>query len=355
MSSLINEVLCFMKNKMNILPFDILSKLCCDFYAEAEIVKAKEVLYATAFLHMDECDRPRMIGRRGASKATSDVEDMLKELLALPPANIPMYVAADLSKIPPVGPNNFNFANIMNDVKTLKEQMCVLREAVDVNLAAHSALCSNSDATSNKTPAEETPLPSTSQEPHVQSSPTLVKEVATLVNDVDSTDERTTSDEEEEALEALVQKARQRRTLRSSSNHAQPLRTAGNNREPRPSAHPTDARSTDVQKQQGKLITGNGRGFALKATAHRTAKSNGNPTVRATTGIFVTRLAQATRPKDVAKHVRQETGQNCRCEPLTTRHDSYRSFCIRCPAKVRQALLNPNVWPRGALVREYKE
>ena len=354
MSSLINEVLCFMKNKMNILPFDILSKLCCDFYSEAEIVKAKELLYATAFLHIDECDRPRMIGRRGASKATSDVEDMLKELLALSPANIPVYVAADLSKIPPVGPNNFNFSSIMNDVQTLKEQMCLLKKAVDVNLAAHSALCSNSDATSNNNPVEEeSPPPSTSQEPLVQSSPTRVKEVASMVNDVDSSDERTTSDEEEEALEALVQNTKQRRKQRNISNHSQPHR-AGNNRDSRPSAL-RSAHSTDVQKQPGKLITGSGRGFALKATAHRTEQNNGNPTVRTTTGIFVTRLAQATRPRDVAKHVRQETGQNCRCEPLTTRHDSYRSFCIRCPARMRQTLLNPNVWPRGVLVREYKE
>ena len=102
------------------------------------------------------------------------------------------------------------------------------------------------------------------------------------------------------------------------------------------------------------VITGKGRDFALKAHA----PSHADPRTqqkkqRMITGLFVSRLAPPTRATDVMKHIRAEFGFDCKCEALVTKYDSYRSFCIRCPAHVRQTLLNPNGWPLGTLVKEY--
>lgn len=343
MAAHVNEVLCFMKNKIKVLPHDTISKLCTDFYSDEEILKAKEMLFATAFLHLDENDRPRLILRRGENKRQSDVEDMLKVFLTTAATNIPSYAAVDLFRIPPVGLNSFDLSTILRDVETLKEQMCVLQEVQKENLKAHSALCAEAitsrDSSHNPPVAEQAPASETM---------TLPKTVSMHNSDSDSSEERATSDDEHEALETLVQNTLKRK--RKSGKHSQKNHSthaaADGSSNPAPDRPPRDT-----------IVRGQGRGFALKATARSAAQddSRRQQQARQTTGIFVTRLARSMRPSDVVKHVRLQTGMECQCEPLITRHDSYRSFCIRCPAKLRQMLMNASTWPKGVLVREYKE
>ena len=44
---IISEVLCFISNKINIVPYDMLLKLCVDYYDNEDIDLGKDVLYNT--------------------------------------------------------------------------------------------------------------------------------------------------------------------------------------------------------------------------------------------------------------------------------------------------------------------
>lgn len=382
----VNEVLCFMKNKKDIFPFDILKQLCVEFYSDEDVLKAKELLYATAFLHLHENERPRRIDRRGAAKRQSDVEDMLRVLLAAEAEHTPTFVAADLSQLPPVGPRCFDLSRILRDVDVLKQQMIVMQEAQRVNLAAHSALC----AKTADIPAESPELTEAAQEQpnkiisvesrdsasalnpaSISSTETMQKVPTTLSqeSDIDSSDERLTSDDEKQSsLNNLFRlpkrnwtKIMQRKQQANATNHQVGIsykqRAMTRNDQQRPSASGAANKpsgQSSGRRQNDDAISGRGQGFALKA-ATKSAVRVDRPKVRQTTGIFVTRLARSTQPSQLVKHVRLQTGVECQCEALITRHDSYRSFCIRCPAKVRQMLLSPDAWPKGALVREYED
>jgi hypothetical protein len=364
----VNEVLCFMKNKSNILPIEIINQLCTDFYSDSETDDAKKLLYETAFLHLSADDRPRMVKRRDQLKRQSDMDDMLKIFVSLDAEHIPMFVAADLAKIPPLGPKNFDLSSIIKDVNALKEQMCVLKytQAGPTSIAVAAPLPHAEDR--SPSPSQDT-FPKTIDAQDKESDSDSSDSESECSNgdcDADSSDISSAHDEEE-ALQRMIQitkQRRERRPRRLQTSHTanvvqkmqppppklQALQPSRHNRSYSSVAIPETARRTN----RNGAITGNGKGFALKA-ASRGPQKQQNRRVRSTTGIFVTRLSRATRFKDVANHVRHETGKTCRCETLTTRYDSYRSFVIRCPPNVRQSLLQPRAWPGGVLAREFQE
>ena len=63
-----SELLCFLRIKGSIIPFDDLVKLCCDFYSEDEITAARNII---AVWH-------KLPKRKGADKSRSTMEDILK-------------------------------------------------------------------------------------------------------------------------------------------------------------------------------------------------------------------------------------------------------------------------------------
>ena len=108
--------------------------------------------------------------------------------------------------------------------------------------------------------------------------------------------------------DALRHRSRQSHTQRAS------------HRNPRP--------ASSNQRRGSDAITGTGSFGVLKSTG-RGLESVNKRKRRSCTGIFVTRLARNTQPRDVIRHIEQETGMRCQCEPIQTKYDSYRSFCIR--------------------------
>ena len=118
--------------------------------------------------------------------------------------------------------------------------------------------------------------------------------------------------------------------------------------------NPRPASSKQRQGVDGDAITGTGSFGAFKS-AGRGLEGAKKRKRRSCTGIFVTRLARNTQPRDVIRHIEQETGIRCQCEPIQTKYNSYTSFCIRLNPSLHRRLLNPTVWPTGTLVREFLE
>jgi len=75
----------------------------CGFYNEAETIEAKDALFAVAStLEID--NMPRQKTRRGDGRQKADVVDLLDlwEVLDTGKADLPIFVAANMKRIPPI-------------------------------------------------------------------------------------------------------------------------------------------------------------------------------------------------------------------------------------------------------------
>ena len=92
----VNELLCFVQNKMNMLPSETIVQLCSKHYRTDEIETAKKKLY-------EVCPTDtRVLNRKGPKKNFPNLDDVVKRLNELDPERevIPFFVARDLGNLP---------------------------------------------------------------------------------------------------------------------------------------------------------------------------------------------------------------------------------------------------------------
>ena len=128
---IVNEVLCFLTNKIDVTPFSLLTKLCYDFYDESTLEAAKNVFFdAIAGNQSTQTSNKKLrkIKRRGNSKKQHDVEDIINALLETQPHSAPMFVARDLSQLPPIGLHNFDLCSLLKKVDDLNAKFALLED-----------------------------------------------------------------------------------------------------------------------------------------------------------------------------------------------------------------------------------
>lgn len=72
-SCFVTEALYFVDNKIKAVPYDILAHICTDFYEEAEIKLAKDLLFSSAFVGRDKTEVPQNISCRGDSRKMKNI------------------------------------------------------------------------------------------------------------------------------------------------------------------------------------------------------------------------------------------------------------------------------------------
>ena len=122
-NQLINELLCFLVNKLECMPADLLVKLICDFYDDKEIDAARECLFS---LLPVSASAQRKVRRKGANKKSMTVQDMLHILLNTEVDDIPCFVARDLARLPPLTQDHFDLATVMRDVVNIRNDVASL-------------------------------------------------------------------------------------------------------------------------------------------------------------------------------------------------------------------------------------
>ena len=112
----------------------MLVKLCVQSFDEATTKVAKDILYDTAF---NNRTAPRKVKCRGSNKKSADMKNILNIFLDFPSNHVPMYVAKDLSNLPPLSVNNFDIAKIIKDIEQLKVNVVILQEVQGTLLESH--------------------------------------------------------------------------------------------------------------------------------------------------------------------------------------------------------------------------
>ena len=90
--------------------------------------------------------------RKPRKKKLKTIQDILDIFLILPPQSFPMFVARDLSNLPPISVTNFDLSSLLKDMCTTKEQMEIMQEAQDITAAAHAAICTEAKHKQNIEP-----------------------------------------------------------------------------------------------------------------------------------------------------------------------------------------------------------
>ncbi|KAF9418621.1 hypothetical protein HW555_004587 [Spodoptera exigua] len=89
----INELLCFLQCKIDVISEICLVQICETNFKEADISTAKNILFEAANCRSS---------RKGDGKNKRSLQDMIKVLKETEPASLPTFVAKDLHRLPPV-------------------------------------------------------------------------------------------------------------------------------------------------------------------------------------------------------------------------------------------------------------
>ncbi|CAG4992498.1 unnamed protein product [Colias eurytheme] len=119
----INEVLAFMHNKMNVMDEEGLVQICRTAFSTDDIFEAKKLLF-------DAVPIRKIKRRKKESKSTRDLEDvieLLKHIDATDPERLPIFVARDLHKLPPVTFDHVDVTRLLRDINLLKDELITIK------------------------------------------------------------------------------------------------------------------------------------------------------------------------------------------------------------------------------------
>ena len=397
----VDELLCFIQNKIDSDNLDNIVKTCVDFYSDVDIEKSKKTLF-------DLVKPPnRYIKRRAQNKAKDNIVDICTVFYTLDVCDQPTFVAKALNRLPPMSVHEFGVGKILSEIEALKTAVKKLSETgtdrpaqsagilhMDSSSTAHplaassfhgasvhhktttststqtsvnNNLCTaeaftqvilpNSDVFGNiaeSTPVTVLPSPippardnsvSVSEEYIVVdytscSSPCVVQNDS-LYSDISSTSLCFDSEGSDVASETTKSTSSSDLPEPTSKSWAQICREG--------------IRSKTVHKRKSSVTYGTGKSTHVKAATVPSLRRNkplylGNKII---SGVFLSRLDPGVTARQLQLHIKHETGIECKPEKLKTKFGGYSSFFIRSQGYSRSTIMDPSLWPVGTLVKPF--
>ena len=406
----INELLCFVANKMECLPPETICQLCLNTFSETDIESSKKQLFD---LCSDE-NTPRIIHRKGPKKSNQNLEDIVK-LMHERSSDIPTFVALNLQALPPVTFNSIDVSSLLNAIKKTQVEVDLLKQGMSAQaqtIKDLKCIVEEKQATSLSVDSETTDT----SKLQVVVSATEVK-VPTVLNDADNTSVLAPSTPSEHvptqemvsdpAVDTPVKRAGVQASSESVPQpHEDPAETPGRPPSTAAGQH-KDGTKDDVKtvaeeggESHENNVT-NAGSYADKVSAWKTmmvvsgklkavpsgsappstvaatggkkdslsrknglvsgaAKDSGIGTVKKVSkekyaSIFASRFSTDVSDRQLKSYLEGKLpGHDIVVNSVKTRYDTYRSFHIWCACPNPLVLLKEEVWPEGAYVRWWK-
>lgn len=363
---IVNELLCFVQNKINTVPYDLLAKVCAEFYDHEDIYQSKQLMHKLS----DENTRPRFIKHKGEDKSYKDMKDIQYLMLQM---NVPythQFVVKDLANLPPLSLLNSDNSKILQEIDKLKtevkavvlnqkdfaEQMLQLKQQKTVHTSIQGTQTVSPDDIFAQTQDKSRHVHQSilnSQETH----PKTVIDVDDEPDDSSDQDGKSDSNLDRSPYPPVY-----RTPVPVSNRFAElstPLHPTKFSRTFTRSrvnytlgkSYATATKNGSQQSQATRGIVGNG----ANTTIHAATVTKTPPRNRRCTGLFVTRLKPNTPAENLQRHVLKETGLKLLVVKLKTRYDTYSSFHVKCDKQVLSKLLNSYMWPKGTFIKPFFE
>lgn len=101
---------------------DSIIRLCNTAFQSDEIVTAKKLLFESVQTNS------RIINRKGDGKEKRDMEDILCIIKETDPENLPVFVARDLQRLPPVTFDHLDATRLLKDIIQLQNDIDIIKE-----------------------------------------------------------------------------------------------------------------------------------------------------------------------------------------------------------------------------------
>lgn len=325
---ILNELLCFLANRMRKVTKDELANICLTFYSPDEILEAKIILFL-------RCQCGRMTKRTGVNRNTTNMDDIMKAMFLLSPEVFPTFVAHDISRLAPVNCDSIDMISVLNQVESLRNEVRTLQQVkrdVEIIKAALDV-------------PDITPTNSTSEHTETDTDANLIDRT---VLDADVESHVTVIGEPNRPVPAMTD------TEPKIVNNA-----SADKPNPNPYTHqPSFAGVVGNSDTEWKLVQrkrkndGRTREPLVIGTSKPTAK------VRATdfsnpNDLHLTKMSQDQTADDFIEHVKVISDIDIKCVQLKTRRSTWTSFKLTVDSRDKDKLLKSDVWPDGCEVYKW--
>lgn len=118
----INELLTFVNNKIDVMKEDGISQICTSAFTELEIKTAKDLLFDS----IPSARRKKI--RKGTGKTRRDIDDIVTLMKEGNPESFPIFVARDLHRLPPVYFDHVDTTRLLKDILKLQQDVHKINE-----------------------------------------------------------------------------------------------------------------------------------------------------------------------------------------------------------------------------------
>ena len=125
MTTIINELLCYMLNKVDSVPQDTLVRLISENFNDDEVETAKSLLCTHVV------DSIKAVNRRGQNKKQLNIQDIYKMTLECDRDELPSFVALNLAKLPPVSIDCIDVSSLLRKQQLMEMEMCHMKSMID--------------------------------------------------------------------------------------------------------------------------------------------------------------------------------------------------------------------------------
>jgi hypothetical protein len=113
----VDELLCYLQNKISVCDELSLVRICSSAFTSDVIKKSKTLLFESV-----PTDKKQKL-RKNKGKEERDLGDMINLFKSIEPDLIPIFVARDLEKVPPISMDHIDSSKLLKDVLTLKTEL----------------------------------------------------------------------------------------------------------------------------------------------------------------------------------------------------------------------------------------
>ncbi|KAF9415106.1 hypothetical protein HW555_007140 [Spodoptera exigua] len=119
----INEVLAFVHNKISVMDDESISRICTSAFSENEILTAKKLLFESL-----PTTKRKITRRKAGKKNGRDIDDIICLIRDTDSEDIPVFVARDLEKLPPVLFDHVDVTRLLKDIVKLRQDLDMIKE-----------------------------------------------------------------------------------------------------------------------------------------------------------------------------------------------------------------------------------
>ena len=348
---IIDELLCFLQNKLDLMTTDNVVRLCVDSFNEEEVKSSKKILF-----NLCGDDSIRNVSRRNEKAKEKNIEDMLT-LMHIRGEELPTFVAKDLGRLPPISFESIDVSLLLTKIEKTSSELNAMKVSMSTQHAntelLKSVVCDlESRITVAKPTTTSEPLPVPVSDPVPTTVPTTVLNTTVPDITVPATTTSTTT-VLAAAVPASVMPTAAVTTAASATvdaaTYADKLKDqqgeGGWTVRRKKRSVPVEVIQPKARTSRG--ITGKARDSGIQTVAKQPRKRFAN--------VFATRFAPDVTANCLEIYLKEQLQLDLRVVTVKTRHSTYASFHITSVCTDPSVFMKDSLWPEDTFVRWWRE